>query len=278
MTTTSAPMIPEGRELDFVMMNPPFYASKEEMRASYQGKQAPPSAVCTGSENEMICAGGEVAFVSRLIMRSLELRQSVRWYTAMLGKLPSLQVIVQRLKDKGITNFAVTCLQAGHKTKRWAVAWSFHNARPRNDVARHGELVLAVLPLPTAKTIAAPMMTAEWAGRKVNATLKELDVQWRWDPKIFTGVMIAQENVWSRAARRKKQFGAPRCEAGKQESESMDTSDGEEQEPEPALVTKVECKKEEVEVRWMHGADHVLFESFCGMLKRALASTSKEKE
>ena len=271
LSTTDAPLIPIDKlgveELDFVMTNPPFYSSEADIKVSYGNKNAPPSATCTGSENEMICPGGDVGFVSRILEESLKLRERVEWYTAMLGKLSSLQQIVAKLKEHNITNFAVTCLQAGHKTKRWAVGWSFQDLRPRNDIARHGDLVHAVLPPATAQSIGVPLMSAEWAGRKVNAALDELDVKWQWRPAISTGVMETKENVWSRAARRKKKFGAAEA--------SNDTSTEEDEHSEDetvALAVKVVCKTGEVEVRWLKGMDHVLFQSFCGYMKRALTS------
>lgn len=266
--TTDSPLIPLDKlglsELDFVMTNPPFYSSEEDMQASYGTKTLPPSAICTGSENEMICPGGDVGFVSRIIAESVKLQDQVQWYTAMLGKLSSLQQIVAKLKEYNINNFAVTCLQAGHKTKRWAVGWSFQDYRPRNDVARHGDLVHAVLPPPTAHTIAAPLLGAEIAGQRVDAALKELDVRWQWRAAIATGVMEARENVWSRAARRKKKFqqsGAEGEEATEEESESEDVV---------GIAVKIVCRVEAVEVRWLRGMDQVLFQSLCGLLKRAL--------
>jgi 23S rRNA (adenine1618-N6)-methyltransferase len=268
----SAPLVPLDKihqtELDFVMTNPPFYSSFADMRASYGSKSLPPSAVCTGSDNEMICPGGDVGFVLRILEESLKLRDKVQWYTAMLGKMSSLQQIVAKLRENSITNFAVTSLQAGHRTKRWAIAWSFQDLRPRNDIARHGELVHAVLPHSTAHTIAVPLMNADWAGKKVDMTIKDLDVRWQWRPNISTGVMLTSENVWSRAARRKKKFGNQEADSNHLTMGSGDDSSGDD---EPvALAVMIVASEEKVEVRWLRGTDHVHFESFCGMLKRNL--------
>lgn len=102
------PLLPLDRlgieELDFCMTNPPFYSSREDMESSYTGKAAAPSAICTGSANEMICLDGDVGFVDRIIDESLVLRGRVQWYTAMLGKLSSLQTVVERLKKEGVRN------------------------------------------------------------------------------------------------------------------------------------------------------------------------------
>jgi 23S rRNA (adenine1618-N6)-methyltransferase len=85
---------------------------------------------CTGAEVEMVTEGGEVAFVSRMIEESLQLRDRVHWYTTMLGKLSSVSVIVETLMAAGNNNYAVTEFVQGSKTRRWAVAWSWGNSRP----------------------------------------------------------------------------------------------------------------------------------------------------
>lgn len=276
LSTSNAPPIPLEKlgleELDFVMTNPPFYSSTEDMQNSYGAKVASPSAICTGSENEMICPGGDVGFVTRILEESLVLRDKVQWYTAMLGKLGSLQQIVEKLKQHGINNFAVTCLQAGHKTKRWAVGWNFGDLRPRVDVARHGDLVHAVLPPPTAQTIAVPTINVEQAGQKLDTTLKALDVRWLWRANISTGVMETKGNEWSRAARRKKKLGPADGAAGTENGRQEDQSEDEEP---VALAVKLVCNDGEVEARWLRGIDYVLFESFCAMVKRALTDASR---
>lgn len=118
--------------LDFVMCNPPFYSSAEDLAISSAGKSGPPSAVCTGAEVEMICPGGDAGFVLRMVEESRELKDTVRWYTSMLGKLSSVHQVIDRLKEIGVTNWAVTLLRAGNKTRRWAVGWSYGDRRPSN--------------------------------------------------------------------------------------------------------------------------------------------------
>jgi 23S rRNA (adenine1618-N6)-methyltransferase len=86
--------------LDFVMCNPPFYSSAEDMAAAYELKTMSPSAVCTGSTNEMICAGGDIGFVERILEESLKLRGRVRWYSCMLGRLASLQMLVAKAESE----------------------------------------------------------------------------------------------------------------------------------------------------------------------------------
>lgn len=263
--------------LDFVMCNPPFYSSAEDMAAAYELKTMSPSAVCTGSTNEMICAGGDIGFVERILEESLKLRGRVRWYSCMLGRLASLQMLVVKLREHGIANYAVTNLKAGRKTRRWAVAWSFGDLRPGNGVARHGEVVAAVVPMATEWTVSlgdgVAAGSAEELGEKVDAVMKELDLRWQWRAPIHTGVAFARENVWSRSARRKRKFQQQQRdekEARREESDG-DSSSSEDEEPD-ALAVKIVCGPGRVDIRWLRGTDFTLWESFCGMLKRALGA------
>lgn len=112
------------------MCNPPFYSSHEEMAQSAEAKARVPSSVCTGTEVEMVTPGGEVAFVTRMIEESLQLRNKIQWYTSMLGKLSSVSVLVETLMKHDNHNYAVTEFVQGSKTKRWAIAWSWGDRRP----------------------------------------------------------------------------------------------------------------------------------------------------
>jgi 23S rRNA (adenine1618-N6)-methyltransferase len=137
------------------MCNPPFYESEVEMLTSAASKQRPPFTACTGSENEMVTPGGEVAFVSRMIEESFILRDRVQWYTSMLGKFSSVAVLMQKLRDKEVDNYAVTEFVQGSKTRRWAIAWSFDDLRPTMSVARGvSSLQKSLLPFPSEYFIA----------------------------------------------------------------------------------------------------------------------------
>jgi 23S rRNA (adenine1618-N6)-methyltransferase len=300
LSSPEDPLIPLDKlgvsRLDFVMCNPPFYSSEEDMARAYGIKEMPPSAVCTGSTNEMICSGGDVGFVSRILEESLILRERVQWYSSMLGRLASLQQLVAKLREHGVTNFAVTNLKAGHKTRRWAVAWSFSDLRPANAVARHGELVQAVLPTATEWTVPVSEASNEELDEKVNSIFADLDLKWHWRADIHTGVAFARENVWSRSARRKRKFQLQQEEKAKaeqpppskkvknsklddgtkkdnDESNESDSSSSSEEDDEPtALAVKIICTQNQVTIRWLRGTDFTLWESFCGMLKRSLGA------
>ncbi|KAL7412224.1 ribosomal RNA large subunit methyltransferase F-like protein [Mrakia frigida] len=108
---------------DFTMCNPPFYSSEAEILELASNKMFTPHAVCTGAETEMITPGGEVAFVKRMVEESLAFGGRCRWFTSLLGKSSSVGEIVQFLREKKITNYALSDSVQGH-SKRWSLAWS----------------------------------------------------------------------------------------------------------------------------------------------------------
>jgi 23S rRNA (adenine1618-N6)-methyltransferase len=141
------------------MCNPPFYASISEMTASAAAKHRPPFTACTGSETEMVTAGGETAFVSKMIEESFFLQDRVQWYTSMLGKFSSVEFIIRELKKIGVDNYAATEFVQGSKTRRWGIAWSFEDLRPRMDVARGlHSLPKALLPFPSEYTVTVSIL------------------------------------------------------------------------------------------------------------------------
>ena len=134
------------------------------------------------------------------------------------------------------------------------------------DVARSGELVQAILPMPTAQTIHWQGMDRETCARLINTTTDAMDLRWQWKNSSWTGLASATENVWSRAARRKQS----RLAAQSEQKGTQSDEDEDDEEETAALVVKITVEEDQVDVRWVKGRDSVLFESFCGMLKRTL--------
>ncbi|CAI7578163.1 unnamed protein product [Penicillium bialowiezense] len=261
--------------LDFTMCNPPFYTSPDELVESAKQKKRPPFSACTGAEVEMVTRGGEVDFVRKMIDESLHLRDRIQWYTSMVGKMSSVSVLVETLIKHGNHNFAVTEFDQGAKTKRWAVAWSWGDRRPPSDVARGiPNLPKSLFPFPADYTFTLPVdVPIDVSATMLNKELTSLPWYWRWDEKDYTGTGLAAENVWSRQARRKMKLAA-----GADTDKLMEIPD------KVALGVRVylrlvlgdkhndkpEEKKVQALIRWTQGTDTVLFESFCGMVKRKL--------
>ncbi|KAH8678581.1 hypothetical protein BGZ60DRAFT_401371 [Tricladium varicosporioides] len=251
--------------IDFSMCNPPFYESKADMLTSAAIKQRPPFTACTGSESEMVTVGGEVVFVSRMITESLALKDRVRWYTSMLGKFSSVSVLIEQLREHKVDNYAVTEFVQGGKTKRWGIAWSFEDLRPRMELARNvNSIPKALLPFPSEYHISIESNDVSTVGQHVNTILSQLPLKWMWRPAISTGIGFSDKAIWSRASRR--------LHVKQETEERMD-----EDEDDPAFGFKIYVEGaiepvvlNRVTVRWMKGHDSVIFESFCGMVKRKL--------
>ncbi|KAF8263124.1 hypothetical protein EI94DRAFT_1773028 [Lactarius quietus] len=231
---------------DFSMCNPPFYASAEEVASSAAAKALSPNAVCTGSEVEMITDGGEQGFVSRMVRESLAIGERCRWYTSMLGKLSSLIALVTLLRAHSITNYALTELVQGH-TRRWALAWSFTDARLADDVARPSAPALHRL-LPPRTTFRQRLDRAPPAGHVV--------------------------------ARRSPKEG-PAVEFSGSRPGAAGTGTGEREEGKVALVAHVWVEEARVGksggesgaqlvVQWMRGRDAQVFESFASHVARKI--------
>ncbi|KAI2180688.1 hypothetical protein LOZ21_005530 [Ophidiomyces ophidiicola] len=259
--------IPPSKMLDFTMCNPPFYESREELLASAKAKQRPPNSACTGADIEMVTAGGETAFVSRMIEESLKLYDKVQWYTSMLGKLSSVTTLVEQLVAAGNKNWAVTQFVQGSKTKRWAIAWSWKDLRPTMEVARNiPSIPKHLLPFPAEFILQPEFEPISLLIRKINDEMGSLRISWRWDQHACKGLGFAMENVWSRQARRKMHNLASQ----EQGSESVSVD-----ETKAALGLAVYVRQTGIEnvgitIRWIKGFDAVLFESFCGMFKRKI--------
>ena len=64
-------VVRDGEKFDFCMCNPPFFETMEEAGLN-------PKTSCGGTPKEMVCPGGEKAFISRIIEDSVALKQTFR--------------------------------------------------------------------------------------------------------------------------------------------------------------------------------------------------------
>ncbi|KAI5779219.1 hypothetical protein EDC01DRAFT_755375 [Geopyxis carbonaria] len=241
--------------IDFIMCNPPFYSSVNEMLHSAEVKSLPPLSACTGAIFEMVYEPhGELGFARRILAESLELRDRITWYTILFGKLSSVGALIKDLKNvDGIKgNWAITELLQG-STKRWAVAWSFNNRRPAQAVSvSEAPALRGCSPFPPEFSIRTGCNDQE-NYEKVKALVASMDTEkyfWKDDLKIIIGEV--RGNVWSRAYRRAVQNGKITAGLGLPLGFFIRVSDG--------IVL----------IRWTMGCDSVLFESFCGMVKRSI--------
>jgi 23S rRNA (adenine1618-N6)-methyltransferase len=268
------------QSIDFVMMNPPFYTSEDDMLSSAQKKARPPLSACTGAPVEMVCEGGEVAHVGRLIGESLVLRDRVQWYTSMLGKLTSLEALVEQLREKGIDNYAVTEFVQGSKTRRWALGWSFGTMRPAEHVARGMKVNIwkKILPLPvTAQLLALPLdKPVDPVISRIKDIVGALELMsWTWHPETSSGLGRARENVWSRAWRRRK-FREPDTE-GPDKGCTTPAVESEECQLGFEITVMVGKSEAKASLHWREGHDPLIFESLAGFLQRKLKDSELDK-
>ncbi|KAJ6086337.1 hypothetical protein N7486_010618 [Penicillium sp. IBT 16267x] len=258
--------------LNFTMCNPPFYTSHEEMAASAEAKSQAPSSTCTGADVEMITSGGEVEFVTRMIDESLQLRNRIKWYTAMLGKLSSVTTVVDNLMKRGNHNYAVTEFVQGNKTKRWAVAWSWGDMRPAMSIARGiPGFPKHLLPFPADYTFVLPSKKSiDVAIAAMDTELSSLSWYWTWDQSRSAGVGFAPENVWSRQARRKFKHAGQGDASVKLSVIPVEVELGVRVQLKLVRGQNPETHEVQVLISWIRGTESVLFESFCGMLKRKM--------
>ncbi|KAK9931231.1 hypothetical protein M0R45_018517 [Rubus argutus] len=110
-------VVRDGEEFDFCMCNPPFFETMKEAGLN-------PKTSCGGTPAEMICPGGEKAFITRIIEDSFALKHTFRWYTSMLGRKSNLKLLTSKLWEVGATVVKTTEFVQG-QTCRWGLAWSF---------------------------------------------------------------------------------------------------------------------------------------------------------
>ncbi|CAL4890380.1 unnamed protein product [Urochloa decumbens] len=110
-------VVKESESFDFCMCNPPFFESIEEAGLN-------PKTSCGGTAEEMVCHGGELAFVTRIIEDSVSLKNSFRWFTSMIGRKANLKLLMSKAREAGASVVKTTEFVQG-QTARWGLAWSF---------------------------------------------------------------------------------------------------------------------------------------------------------
>ena len=125
-------VIQPGERFDLTMCNPPFHASAAEATAGTRRKQrnlgGPRASVPVlnfgGTAGELWCAGGELAFVRRMIAQSTELPRRCRWFTTLVSKSAHLPLLQASLRDAQAADVVVIDMAQGQKKSR-ILAWTF---------------------------------------------------------------------------------------------------------------------------------------------------------
>ena len=118
---------------DLSLCNPPFHASQKEAREGTQRKwqnlgkpEENTSLNFGGMDAELWCAGGEQAFILRMIKESAQIATHCFWFSSLVSKSASLPAIYAALKQVGAHEHKTIAMSQGQKQSR-LVAWTFLN-------------------------------------------------------------------------------------------------------------------------------------------------------
>jgi 23S rRNA (adenine1618-N6)-methyltransferase len=134
------------KRYDLTMCNPPFHRSKTEairgsqqkwtnLKKDLQNNNKSNQAVNLnfgGQNAELWCAGGELAFIRKIINESRYYQQQVLWFTCLVSKKDNLSAIKQSLKKAKVAEFTVINMAQGQKTSRF-IAWSYLNKEQKQE-------------------------------------------------------------------------------------------------------------------------------------------------
>ncbi|MES2182599.1 MAG: 23S rRNA (adenine(1618)-N(6))-methyltransferase RlmF [Pseudomonadota bacterium] len=147
-------IIQQDETFDLTMCNPPFHASLHDALAGTQRKwqnlainQTKSSSKSRskdkiknetsvlnfgGQAAELYCAGGEEAFVNRMINESVLFKHQCLWFTTLISKATTLASVYHALKQVNALTVKTIDMAQGQKKSRM-VAWTFLNTRQQHD-------------------------------------------------------------------------------------------------------------------------------------------------
>ncbi|CAG8594466.1 5015_t:CDS:10 [Paraglomus occultum] len=279
--------VPE-RDYAFCMCNPPFYESVKQYETATANKKLPPSSTCTSSQDQMVTPGGEYQFIKDILEESLVFRKRISWYTSMIGRLETVDLIVAELKKHKIDNFVLTEFVQG-RTRRWGIGWSFGNQRPPMSISQPTSRKLRHVKPPISEFVTTWHTNPTSLYIAVTSILTEAHVTYQRDSDsvveesndsgddniLCSGAVFVE--TWSRKARRKIAAG-----------EDI-TLDIETDQPlfkyairlEKSIEESTEAQgemKTKLTVSWVWGDNRNIFESFYLHLKRRLDEKFKKQK
>jgi 23S rRNA (adenine1618-N6)-methyltransferase len=134
-------IIKSNDKFTLTMCNPPFHASMEKAQAGSARKvnnlnkdkagqtiakqsQQKVSLNFAGQENELCCAGGEIAFLKQMASESVEFAKQVKWFSSLVSKSENVSPIKKLLTQLGAKQIKVIKMAQGNKQSRF-IAWCF---------------------------------------------------------------------------------------------------------------------------------------------------------
>ena len=125
-------VINHHEKIHLSICNPPFHASADEALKSSQrkvknltGKKTDsPERNFSGVSQELICEGGEHAFIHNMIRESRNFGKNCFWFSTLVSKQSNLKGIHKALEKYGAEDVKTIPMGTGNKSTR-IVAWTF---------------------------------------------------------------------------------------------------------------------------------------------------------
>ena len=135
-------IVKDNEHFDLTMCNPPFHASLAEAKEGTQrkwqnlGKAKPTTLNFGGQGTELFCEGGEIAFISRMIVESATIGSQFFWFSSLVSKASNLPEVYKALKTNGARQVKTINMAQGQKQSRF-VAWTFLTPEQQKNWRKH---------------------------------------------------------------------------------------------------------------------------------------------
>jgi len=77
-----------------------------------------------GQENELVCAGGELAFLKQMCIESKNYALQVEWFSSLVSKSENISPLKKSLEKSGAKQIEAIKMSQGQKISR-LIAWHF---------------------------------------------------------------------------------------------------------------------------------------------------------
>jgi U6 snRNA m6A methyltransferase len=184
----------------FCLCNPPFFASNSEMTEAENRTGKRKKLLVEQPSKETVTDGGEIAFVTKIFLESVELKEKIEIYSTMLGCKKNFESFLKLLKDHKMYNFATTKFIQGN-VQRWGVAWSFGKRNLRNfkdHLYQPPEKASPIL-----KHVISNM-TKDAVIEKVTEILTNLKISMEVNEESSKWTLEAKENTWVNQRRKRR--------------------------------------------------------------------------
>jgi len=133
-------IIEPSDKIEVTICNPPFHASAEEALKGAQRKiknltgknTRTPKLNHAGNNTELIYEGGEVQFITNMIVESKIFAKQCLWFTTLVSKEANLAKVDRALQKKNPLAIKTLDIKTGNKKSR-VVAWTFFKEEERKE-------------------------------------------------------------------------------------------------------------------------------------------------